>query len=86
MQVNVEADGAGVRILVRDHGAGLPAGPPERIFEPFFSTKEGGTGLGLAVTRQIARAHGGRLTADAAPGGGAIFCLQLPSAGTGGAS
>jgi two-component system sensor histidine kinase HydH len=86
LEVSVKADKAGVCILVRDHGPGLPPGPAERIFEPFFSTKEGGTGLGLAVTRQIASAHGGRLTADGAPGGGAIFCLQLPAAGAGGSS
>lgn len=86
LQVNVEADRAGIRILVRDHGPGLPPGPPERIFEPFFSTREGGTGLGLAVSRQIASSHGGGLSAEGAPGGGAIFCFQLPAAGTGGAA
>lgn len=80
LEIDTESGPAGISVTVRDHGTGLPSGPIERIFEPFFSTKEGGTGLGLAVARQIAKAHGGTLTAAAAPGGGTIFCLKLPSA------
>jgi signal transduction histidine kinase len=71
---------AGVEIVIRDHGDGLPEGPVDRIFEPFFSTKAGGTGLGLAVARQIALSHNGCLTAENTDGGGAKFCLVLSAA------
>jgi len=70
----------GIEIVVRDHGEGLPEGPVERIFEPFFSTKAGGTGLGLAVTLQIALSHNGRLVAENTEGGGATFRLLLSAA------
>ena len=52
----------------------------QRIFEPFFSTKEGGTGLGLAVSQQILQAHGGSLACQSAPGEGTTFVLRLPRA------
>lgn len=73
----------GIEIVVRDHGSGLPEGPVNRIFEPFFSTKEGGTGLGLAVAHQIALAHSGELKAENAEGSGARFCLSLSAAPVG---
>ena len=77
------AGGAGrIEITVRDHGVGLPEGPVDRLFEPFVSTRPGGTGLGLAVTRQIAASHGGRLSAQQAEGGGALFRLELPAHAT----
>ncbi len=78
-EVGTTQDPEGVEVVVRDHGNGLPEGPLERIFEPFFSTKEGGTGLGLAVAHQIAAAHGGRLSAENVDGGGARFRLLLPA-------
>ncbi len=52
----------------------------ERIFEPDFTRKPGGTGLGLAVVRQTVLAHGGRVSARPRPGGGAEFIVQLPGA------
>jgi signal transduction histidine kinase len=67
-----------IEIEVRDRGEGLPDAPVARLYEPFFSTRPGGTGLGLAVCRRIADAHGGRLSASAAEGGGARFVLVLP--------
>jgi PAS domain S-box-containing protein len=71
-----------VWMRVRDNGPGIPAELRERVFEPFFTTKsEGvGTGLGLAVSRSIARDHGGELTIQD-DGSGACFCLQLPVSG-----
>jgi two-component system, NtrC family, sensor kinase len=75
----VERDGA-AEVLVQDSGPGLEAAVRERLFEPFFTTKPRGTGLGLAVSRAIARAHGGELAADGVAGGGARFALRLPLA------
>jgi len=71
-----------VWLRVRDNGPGIAPELRERIFEPFFTTKsEGvGTGLGLAVSRSIAREHGGELTLQD-DGSGACFCLQLPVSG-----
>jgi signal transduction histidine kinase len=65
-------------VTVEDSGPGLAPELRPRLFEPFFTTKPSGTGLGLAVSRAIARAHGGELAADAAEGGGARFALRLP--------
>ena len=65
-------------VAVRDSGPGLDDTALSRLFEPFFTTKEKGTGLGLAVSRAIARAHGGDIEAANAPGGGAVFTLRLP--------
>jgi len=72
-----EVDGV-ARLEVADSGPGIPPGARERLFEPFFTTKPRGTGLGLAVSRGLARAHGGDVTVAAAPGGGACFTLTLP--------
>jgi signal transduction histidine kinase len=72
-----EADGAAF-VSVEDSGPGIPSERRDRLFEPFFTTKPRGTGLGLAVSRAIARAHGGDLAAQAADAGGARFALTLP--------
>jgi len=72
--------GAGVRIEVRDRGPGVPAELREKIFTPFFTTREKGTGLGLAFVREIVRDHGGDVRVDDAPGGGAVFRIELPAA------
>jgi two-component system NtrC family sensor kinase len=66
-----------VRMTVHDSGAGLDARARERLFEPFFTTKERGTGLGLAVSRAIARAHGGDIEVST-EGAGATFTVKLP--------
>lgn len=73
-------DGERVRLTVDDHGPGVPEAMREQVFEPFFTTRPEGTGLGLAVVRQIARAHGGQVTVADAPDGGARFTLDLPKA------
>jgi PAS domain S-box-containing protein len=62
-----------VVVAVEDQGPGIPAGIADRIFEPFFSTKPQGTGMGLAICRSIVEAHNGRLSASNSPNGGAVF-------------
>jgi signal transduction histidine kinase len=68
----------GVRIVVKDSGPGVPAGILDRIFEPFFSTKENGMGIGLFLSRKIVEAHGGRIEVRSPAGGGASFIIQVP--------
>ena len=74
----VERDQRGLVFRVRDHGAGLPSGDAERLFEPFHTTRVQGTGLGLAVARRVAELHGGSVTARTHPAGGAEFCVVIP--------
>jgi signal transduction histidine kinase len=68
-----------VELVVSDTGPGVAADQLERVFEPFYTTKESGLGLGLAICRTIARAHGGSLTAESSAGHGASLHLSLPS-------
>jgi len=63
---------------VRDHGEGLAPGDEERIFEPFYTRKSKGTGLGLALARRIVEGHGGRISAGNLVDGGAAFRVSLP--------
>ena len=63
---------------VCDDGPGVPADLRPRVFEPYFTSKAQGTGLGLAVSRQVAQAHGGDIECGDAPGGGARFRVTLP--------
>jgi len=69
-----------VVVSVRDSGPGFPAGLAEQLFEPFFSTKSEGTGMGLAIARSIVEAHGGSLSGENCEEGGAVFTVRLPSA------
>jgi len=67
-----------IELSVADNGPGLPAGFGERWFEPYTSSKQRGTGLGLAVAKKIAEEHGGSIRAENRAGGGAMFVLRLP--------
>lgn len=67
-------------LRITDNGPGMTAEQREKIFHPFFSTKEGGTGLGLAVVRQIINEHGGRIECQSEPGKGTVFTIRLPLA------
>ena len=69
-----------VRIEVRDDGPGVPPELREKIFAPFFTTREKGTGLGLAFVREIVRDHGSEVDVRDAPGGGSVFSFELPRA------
>ena len=67
-------------VSVRDSGPGFPGGMVEQLFEPFFSTKAEGTGMGLAISRSIIEAHGGTLSGENCDNGGACFTVRLPEA------
>jgi len=72
------AGGRRVAIEVEDSGMGIAAADLDRVFNPFFSTKEGGTGLGLALTQKIVEDHGGSIDVRSVPGAGALFRIVLP--------
>lgn len=65
-------------LLIRDNGPGISSQQRERIFEPFYTTKSQGTGLGLAVVQSVIKAHKGKLTVTNQPNSGACFAIQLP--------
>lgn len=67
-----------VQVSIRDSGPGVDEGSIERIFEPFVTTKSGGMGMGLSISRSIVEAHGGELRASANPDRGATFAFSLP--------
>ena len=68
-----------IKVSVRDFGKGLDSNNTERIFEPFFSTKPDGMGMGLSINRSIIEAHGGRLCAENNPDRGATFYFIVPT-------
>jgi two-component system, NtrC family, nitrogen regulation sensor histidine kinase NtrY len=70
-------NGGGVRIEIRDHGPGVPPDMVGRIFDPYFTGKAGGTGLGLALVKQAIEMHGGTIRLTETPGGGATFLIRL---------
>jgi signal transduction histidine kinase len=78
VRLTLQAAGEKVRLEVADTGPGIPAEIRDKIFDPFFSTKPGGHGLGLALVRQIISNHGGAIAFASAMGQGAKFCIELP--------
>jgi signal transduction histidine kinase len=77
---NLQRAGPAVEVTVRDNRPGIPADALRRVFEPFFTTKPEGLGMGLAISRGIIEAHGGRIWAENDPAGGAVFTFTLPVA------
>jgi C4-dicarboxylate-specific signal transduction histidine kinase len=71
---------AAVGVAVRDTGVGLPVDGADALFEAFYTTKAGGLGLGLSISRSIVEAHGGVLRATRNDGDGATFAFILPAA------
>jgi signal transduction histidine kinase len=69
-----------VQLSVRDSGHGVPEQDRDRIFEAFYTTKPQGMGMGLAISRRIVEAHGGRLWASANAAGGTVFQFTIPAA------
>jgi signal transduction histidine kinase len=76
--VSVTRDATQVVFTVDDNGSGVPREERQRIFTPFYTTKDMGTGLGLAIAHTVVSLHGGTLTVDDAPTGGARFRVALP--------
>jgi signal transduction histidine kinase len=72
-----------MRIDVADSGPGIPESDRERLFQPFFTTKRSGMGMGLAIARTIVEAHGGDLSVVTHPGAGALFRVTIPTTGAG---
>jgi two-component system sensor histidine kinase HydH len=78
VKVSVAKSGDNLLLRVQDTGPGIPANELGDIFDPYYTTKAEGNGLGLWIAQQIAVAHGGDLRAENAPSGGAVFTLTLP--------
>jgi signal transduction histidine kinase len=78
VRITGRADEDGVTVEIADPGPGVPGELREKIFQPFFTTKAEGTGLGLAVVKRIVEAHRGRVQVTSTPGGGATFTVRLP--------
>ncbi|TVP76830.1 MAG: sensor histidine kinase [Gemmatimonadales bacterium] len=78
VEVRLRGATSGVELRILDRGPGLPEGEAERIWEPDFTTKRKGTGLGLPMVRQVVEAHGGVVSAANRAGGGAEFLVRLP--------
>jgi signal transduction histidine kinase/CheY-like chemotaxis protein len=68
-----------IRISIRDNGHGIPADVLPQIFDPYFTTKAGGNGLGLATSYAIVHKHGGRIAVESTPGAGTVFTVDLPA-------
>ena len=78
IQINALSDSNKILLTVADNGQGVSAENQAHIFEPFFTQRAGGVGLGLAVVRQIVQAHQGDIQYSASPLGGAQFTISLP--------
>jgi signal transduction histidine kinase len=81
VRTRLEAGGGWARLSVEDNGCGIPEHLKQRIFDPFFSTRQrsGGTGLGLAISEGIIQQHGGRIEVESQVGTGSTFHLLLPT-------
>ena len=78
VSAHVDADNGMLTIEIRDSGPGVTLEKQSAIFEPFYTTKAEGSGLGLWIVQQIITAHGGSVAASNAPNGGAVFAVHLP--------
>ena len=79
LMVRTRSSGLGVMIELIDTGPGMEPATLARVFEAFYSTKQGGSGLGLPTARKIVEAHGGTIDVDSAPGRGTKVAIWLPA-------
>jgi len=80
LQISTRREGEGVLIMVRDEGPGIPAEIRDKIYNLYFTTKKGGSGIGLAMTYRVVQLHNGSLEFDSIQGHGATFYLRFPMA------
>ena len=78
LTVKLSADDGRARVSITDTGEGIAAEHVDKIFEPYFSTKETGTGLGLAIAKKVVEAHDGTISVESTPGAGTTFTVELP--------
>jgi signal transduction histidine kinase len=77
LEISAAPERGGARVAIRDHGPGIPPELEGRVFDPYCTGKEGGTGLGLALARQTVELHQGTIGVERTPGGGATFVVRL---------
>jgi C4-dicarboxylate-specific signal transduction histidine kinase len=78
VSTGIQPDGM-VYVSVDDNGVGIAGKAMEHLFDPFYSTKESGMGMGLAISQTIMTNHNGRIRADSWPGRGSVFTIELPA-------
>jgi len=81
LTLSAKPHGDQVELRVADTGEGLTPEECERLFTPYYTTKQHGTGLGLAIVQSVVADHAGAIAVQSRPGGGAIFVITLPKAG-----
>ena len=79
IHVAIARDGGSWTIAVADSGPGMPPDVKAKVFEPFFTTRSRGTGLGLPIARRVVEAHGGTITVDTPTSGGTVVSMSLPT-------
>ncbi len=82
--LSTHSDGKEIRLSVTDNGVGMSPEIRERVFQPFFTTKERGQGLGISIVYGIVARHGGEILVESEPGQGATFILRFPPVREGG--
>jgi signal transduction histidine kinase len=80
--IETAAEGEGALIRVRDRGHGIPEAARPHVFEPFFATREGRTGLGLSIARDIVEDHAGSVELEGCTDGWTTFAVRLPAPGS----
>jgi two-component system NtrC family sensor kinase len=78
LSIRTRQETEGIRVEIGDSGPGIPPDVVDQIFDPFYTTKPQGTGLGLPLSLKIVTDHGGRIQVDSPPGRGTILAVHLP--------